>query len=545
MISTLITIRDSIQTFVDGHGQLKSVTFESDDQRANYITENSEFPLLFVAPIDVNVGRAMNTHTLRIYVYERINHDRTDLIENANDTSLILRDIRVWWNDYGNSDIHIIEDVTGQFGCDRELDKLVGYFADIRFEIPSHGRCDVPVNVTPSPPPPSCEPVTYNVEYADGTPIESGSEPSGGSIEVIVPNPAPVTWSLIDTDDNVLDSGSEPAGGTLTITAPDATVNINGNFFEHIRSGSTRNINILKATGNDLIGNAQGSHWRIPNSAITLKDTANNTISTTNVPATESANITAPNGNVTINRDGTLYDTQAVKSNGTATVNVPSLCNALPTKTGQTSSYNAGDNGDNQFGRNVSFFRHWRNTPFGNDWRFTSRAGAYHDGTNFRNLSGTIVTKAVAFQNNLMVDWATANGDEFGGVVIMWNLTTVNILTAVGLTQTWAHHLAAQSLLNLGGYTDWRLPNENVVQMIKFKSPTVRHFGYEPFGLTSGQTYWTNETRHQNTAQALVFNNDIMEQNSATIKTNTTNRGLYFRLATYSKDPLTGIVTFT
>jgi hypothetical protein len=151
----------------------------------------------------------------------------------------------------------------------------------------------------------------------------------------------------------------------------------------------------------------------------------------------------------------------------------------------------------------------------------------------------------VAFPNNLMVDWATANGDEFGGVVIMWNLTTVNILTAVGLTQTWAHHLAAQSLLNLGGYTDWRLPNENVVQMIKFKSPTVRHFGYEPFGLTAGQTYWTNETRHQNTAQALVFNNDIMEQNSATVKTNTTNRGLYFRLATYSKDPLTGIVTFT
>jgi hypothetical protein len=155
-INTLITIKDALTAFVAGHGQLKAIKFEADDHRAPVITESDSFPLLFVAPIDVQVGRAMNAHTLRIYVYERINDDRSDVLENANDTSLILRDIRVWWNDYGVDDIEIKEDPTGIFVSDRELDNLVGYYADIRFEIPSHGRCSVPVSIAPNPPDNPC-----------------------------------------------------------------------------------------------------------------------------------------------------------------------------------------------------------------------------------------------------------------------------------------------------------------------------------------------------------------------------------------------------
>ena len=176
-INTLITIKDALTEFTNGHAQLKYIGFEADDHRAPIITQFDEFPILFIAPIDVSVGRAMNTHTLRIYVYERINDDRLDVWENANDTSLILRDIRVWWNNYGNSDVNIIEDPIGTFGSDRELDNLVGYFADFRFEIPSHGRCDVPVNITPTPiPPPPCEDAT--VTNSDETYTETVA--SGG-----------------------------------------------------------------------------------------------------------------------------------------------------------------------------------------------------------------------------------------------------------------------------------------------------------------------------------------------------------------------------
>ena len=141
-------------------------------------------------------------------------------------------------------------------------------------------------------------PANYVVEYADGTPIESGTIPSGGYVMVVVPNPEPVNWTLFDTDGNVLDSGTEPAGGTLTIVAPDATFSINGVQVATIPSGGSDSIEVRKANGSNQIGSLQGQYWRVPNSEITLKDTDDNTLSTTSVPATESAEIIAPNATI-------------------------------------------------------------------------------------------------------------------------------------------------------------------------------------------------------------------------------------------------------
>jgi len=197
-INTLITIREAINEFVEGHGQLKRIIWEANDQRANYITEGDEFPILFANPVDVVTARSINIHTIRIYVYSRLNDDRSDIIENANDTSLILRDIRVWWNDYGVDDIEIKDDPIGIFEADKELDKLVGYYADIRFEIPSHGRCQVPVDVVPTPP--LC---------ADGFAVNSNSTysltvPSGTT------QPIPDTFYEIEVDGVLEDSFQLP-----------------------------------------------------------------------------------------------------------------------------------------------------------------------------------------------------------------------------------------------------------------------------------------------------------------------------------------------
>lgn len=232
-INTLITIKDALDSFVAGHGQLKAIYWEADDHRAPTITEGQEFPILFIAPIDVIIGRAMNTHTLRVYVYERINDDRLDVIENANDTSLILRDIRVWWNEYGTDDIVILEDPTGVFSSDRELDNLVGYVSDIRFEIPSHGRCSVPVDVTPIPPAPSCADATYLVEYEDGTDIQAGTIPSGGSVTVTVPNPISCEDATV-TNSNETYNETVVSGGTLVL--PDTTFEI---YLDTIFSATT------------------------------------------------------------------------------------------------------------------------------------------------------------------------------------------------------------------------------------------------------------------------------------------------------------------
>ena len=314
-INTLITLKDALTAFANGHGQLQGrIIFEADDHRSAYITEESEFPILFVAPISVQIGRAMNTHSLRCYVYERINDDRTDVIENANDTSLILRDIRVWWNDYGVDDIQIIEDVNAEFGSDKELDNLVGYFSDIRFELPSHGRCDVPVDVQPIPVP-SCADASYLVEYVNGTPIESGTIPSGGSATIQVPDPsvcADATYSITDDDLNVLYSGSIPSGGNLDQLIQDSTVTITDDSLNTLYTLSV---------------NAEGSASQvIQDSTAVLKNTDNTILSTTSINAEASADIVAPDGHVHIKKenDGTI-----------ANVFVPS---------GTTETYDVADN---------------------------------------------------------------------------------------------------------------------------------------------------------------------------------------------------------
>ena len=236
-VNTLITIKDALTNFVDQHEQLQRIEFEADDHRAPKIESGDLFPVLFVAPIQVEMVNSMNIHTLRIYVYEKINDNRDDVYENANDTSLILRDIKVWWNDFGSGDIQIIGDQSGDFLSDRELDNLVGYMCDFRFEIPAHGRCDVPI--TPIPPfTPTCEPATYTVQYEDGTLIEQGTIPSGGSVTVEVPNCEDATWELRDTDNNVLDSGSIESGESATITAPDATYTVTDQDDNELASGS-------------------------------------------------------------------------------------------------------------------------------------------------------------------------------------------------------------------------------------------------------------------------------------------------------------------
>ena len=61
-------------------------------------------------------------------------------------------------------------------------------------------------------------------------------------------------------------------------------------------------------------------------------------------------------------------------------------------KTGQTTSYRTGDDGDIEAGRATSFSVLSANNPFGNTNRFTDELG------------GT------TYANNIVIDWSTYNG---------------------------------------------------------------------------------------------------------------------------------------
>ena len=103
-------------------------------------------------------------------------------------------------------------------------------------------------------------------------------------------------------------------------------------------------------------------------------------------------------------------------------------------KTGQTTSYRTGDDGDLEVGRATDFTTLASNNPFGNTNRFTDELGV------------TTYTK------NIVIDWSTYNGINVLGYYRTVSPTNI----------TWNSAIDGALAISIAGFTTgWRLPNAN------------------------------------------------------------------------------------
>ena len=317
---------------------------------------------------------------------------------------------------------------------------------------------------------------TYLVEYVNGTLIESGSILAEGSVTVQVPNP---------------------------VTCEDATVNVNGAFWDSVPSGGTEDVIVRQSSGSTQVGSIQGQYFRIADSTAVLKTTSGTTISTTSIKAEASENIVAPNTTIEVNgtTEGTVVagatvDIQLSNPSGTVTPTsvtqvgndlqivlpstAPTYNSAELTRTGQTTSYATGDDGDLEKGRGGSFFLLPSNSPFGNTNRFTS--------DNF--------SAQTTYTNNIVIDWSTYNGT-----------TVLGYKRTIMSTAVWATQVANCNSLSFGGYTSgWRLCNVQEYQNIANYSLS-QTFNYAPFNLSTTSYQHTSTTDPGNVNSALKFYN--------------------------------------
>jgi len=144
-------------------------------------------------------------------------------------------------------------------------------------------------------------------------------------------------------------------------------------------------------------------------------------------------------------------------------------------KTGQTTSYRTGDDGDLEAGRNVDFFTLAENNPFGNTNRFTDELG------------GT------AYANDIVIDWSTFNGST----VLGWRRTDN------GVNINWNGAIDGALLVSIGTFTsNWRLPNVQELFSIIIWDSTYR-FNYAPFNINNTYNFWTSTTDPLATTRAL------------------------------------------
>ena len=127
---------------------------------------------------------------------------------------------------------------------------------------------------------------------------------------------------------------------------------------------------------------------------------------------------------------------------------------ALLTKSGQTTSYRTGDDGDIEAGRATSFGVLLANNPFGNDKRFTDELG------------GQTYTK------NIVIDWSTYDGTN----VLGYKRTSTNVIGG-----GWSSAIDTCLAISIAPYTTgWRLANVNEWNSIMNRELS-NPLGYSPF----------------------------------------------------------------
>jgi hypothetical protein len=175
-------------------------------------------------------------------------------------------------------------------------------------------------------------------------------------------------------------------------------------------------------------------------------------------------------------------------------------------KTGQTTSYRTGDDGDLEAGRNVSFTVLAENNPFGNTNRFTDELG------------GSIYT------NNIVIDWSTYNG-----ATVLGYKRTDN-----GVNVVWNNAIDEALALSIGTFTTgWRLPNINeIISICNWSLPASRYLSYSPFSLSTAVTYWSSTTYAVTTTAAQTFVNNTAVIASTTKATSASMR--YFAVRTFT-----------
>ena len=507
---------NKIEAFCSAHFQIKKYAGEFKEQMSNFSTEDERFPIVYVVPTSDLSDLNTNQFSLDIYCVDIIQKDRANINTIISDCNLILNDLYLYFLDGNDLTIDVVGASAGTPINNFDLDYSAGWVKSITFEVSSYGVCAIPMNPINPNPPSVCDPATYRLLDTLDNVLASGEINSGGSVDLVVQNSTvensdssytasilaegslvlpDITIDLVGTYGDPIFSEVVPSSVNKTITVndsiisnsdnsyyvelpatsslslPDITVSvINSNDVEvdSVISPSVQDVTVVapdghvyikKANDGSIINQAVASGdtviYSVADSTINVKNSAGTTLNTTTVHATENANITL--SNITFTDSDGSTSSVPVGVNITATAcTAPTYNSAELTKTGQTTSYATGDDGDLEKGRGSSFFVLPYNTPFGNTNRFTS--------TNY--LAQTTYT------NNIVIDWSTYNGST----VLGYRRTELNVTTG-----GWANCVSTCASLSFGGFTSgWRLANLqewNSILNIEYANP----LGYVPF----------------------------------------------------------------
>lgn len=474
---SLNQIFDVLNDFADNHYQINSfnrgdvndIGFNNDSYK------NFNYPMMWVQDPSLSISGKDDVLNFSILFCDIEYPDKktqqeilSDMLEVGRDLISYLYDINLT----GGFEFTIDRTVSAEPFLESYEDNLTGYIFTIALrQAFTYDRCQIPL---------------------DG---------ATGTSESVV--------TIYDSD-GVTVLTTVPCGGRYTVSAPscaDATVNVNGSLFNTVASGGTLNVPVVNEDDGQ-VGTIISGQVVIANSDISINGTLaqevlaedSQNILVTNTDNTQigtvTGNVQIPDSQITVNSanysttPATVTGNVSVEYEDTTDVGTISggrvvipdnrFNSANPYKTGQTTSYASGDDGDLERGRGTNFTTLDHNNPYGNTTRFLDELG------------GT------SFANGVYVDWATAN--YVGQTVLVWQNTLRG-----GAGINFADSITASAALTIISLTGWTLPNASEAFSIidhEQASAPLTHIGINSIA----NPLWTTTTRADNTTLARIFN---------------------------------------
>jgi len=312
----------------------------------------------------------------------------------------------------------------------------------------------------------------------------------GNHVTIVMPDS-----TVENTDASYTDT--IPCGDTLVL--PDTTINITdqlGNPLDTITFPvySTVNIDIdsyVTPCADATVENSDASYTDtvvsggtlvLPNSDVNVNSNLEGTVvsvQTVDIQVTDGVSSVTPTSVVVVGNTVTIE----VPSGGGAPVGATLM------KTGQTTSYRTGDDGDLQEGRATDFFTLASNNPFGNTDRFTDELGGQ------------------TYTNDIVIDWSTYDGST----VLGWDR-----IKSIG-NVTWDVAIDDSLTKSIGTFTTgWRLPNFNEIISIMCwdrSGPNFLSIKYSPFTLNSSAAValWCSTTGVTTTQAFRLLNSNTFQ----------------------------------
>ena len=141
-----LNIIQAFETFTDSHGQIQRFHFEFEEQLNQFATADTGYPILYIVPLDDGSTQQLTDYGFRVYCFDIIDKDRSNLKFAYNNTNLIVQDFLRYF-DNSNSEIStftIISKGNIQPLNNQLVDYCVGCYVDVYFQVEGVSLCDIP-----------------------------------------------------------------------------------------------------------------------------------------------------------------------------------------------------------------------------------------------------------------------------------------------------------------------------------------------------------------------------------------------------------------